>query len=630
MSSPSPAPYGRATGLANGTILIGFALFAFILLARVTLIANAGNDIPFFDQWEGEAKILYHAWETGAWTWRDFLRPHNEHRLLATQVLNVSLLSLNSQWDPLVQMVAGACLSAFTAAALMVWVARGLSGFQKTMIALAIAVFFLPIASWHNTLWGFQSQVYFTLGLSVIAMWGWTTEGSHHKARLAVALVATLVALVSSGTVVFLGVALVGGGIESALSRRRLGARTLYLVIGGLFVLVAAWLLRPAVPGHSELRATDWASFMSAWTSALAWPETRLPALSFVLMNLPWLVLVGGRVSGRISPTLFGDRAVMLGLWSIAAAAGQAWARGGAQMGGAGIPSRYVDFLIFLPLANVLAACELYRRGLGQLRLARCAFAVFAFFLLSAWVSTSASVWEAMIIPRKQDRFGQSRLVGEVVETRSGDALKGQPWTFIPHFDATSILSVVDDAVLQPILPPSLQRVSPFQWLEGDEGLLRLGAVPGGVPRTGRYSAWGTFISSTSQSRTGETLSKPFRFDGYAGELSLFHTGVGSRTSVVFVDQNTGRETSLSLTDIPPYSWENVTIRIPPGIYGLRVRNERVQDGVALTALRPMGPLSWATRRLLGISTELLWVSAGALFVLLTLIGLDSRPSPKS
>ena len=39
--------------------------------------------------------------------------------------------------------------------------------------AAILAVAYLPLLSWHNVLWGFQSQVWFALGLATASLVAW-------------------------------------------------------------------------------------------------------------------------------------------------------------------------------------------------------------------------------------------------------------------------------------------------------------------------------------------------------------------------------------------------------------------------------------------------------------------------
>ena len=146
-------------------------VFLIVLTAQLWLVARAGTDIPILDQWDVEGRRLYPAWRDGTLGLADLLRPHNEHRILWTHLLNLALFATNGQWDPLVQMAAGAFVRAACAAGLAAWLVRTVGHARGGwLIGLAVSVAFLPHLAWHNVLWGFQSQVWFSLLFSLLAL----------------------------------------------------------------------------------------------------------------------------------------------------------------------------------------------------------------------------------------------------------------------------------------------------------------------------------------------------------------------------------------------------------------------------------------------------------------------------
>ena len=179
----------------RGGAWLAAAVFVVVLAAQLALVAVAGTDIPWGDAWDVEGRGLYPAWRDGTWRAVDFFRTHNEHRIFWTKALDVGLFSVNGQWDPLVQLVVGAGLRALAAAGLAAMVVRasGVGAKGNALIAVGVALAFLPQLAWHNALWGFQSQVYFSLGFSILALrwlggegvagwqiwnWPWAVRGS--------------------------------------------------------------------------------------------------------------------------------------------------------------------------------------------------------------------------------------------------------------------------------------------------------------------------------------------------------------------------------------------------------------------------------------------------------------------
>src|SRR4051812_26038539 len=79
---------------------------------QLWLVARAGTDIPFHDQWDVEGRWLYPAWLDGTLRFAQLFQPHNEHRIVWTYLLDLGLFWADRQWDPLVQMLAGVALRA--------------------------------------------------------------------------------------------------------------------------------------------------------------------------------------------------------------------------------------------------------------------------------------------------------------------------------------------------------------------------------------------------------------------------------------------------------------------------------------------------------------------------------------
>ena len=83
-----------------------FFLFTGVILCGVgskwQLIGLFGSDVPYMDQWNGEATTAILPWLDGNFDLvQTFWTPHNEHRLGFTRLWALALTSFNGQWDPL-------------------------------------------------------------------------------------------------------------------------------------------------------------------------------------------------------------------------------------------------------------------------------------------------------------------------------------------------------------------------------------------------------------------------------------------------------------------------------------------------------------------------------------------------
>ena len=467
------------------------AVFAAVLVAQLWLVARAGTDIPFYDQWEAEGGWLYPAWREGRLHATDLLQPHNEHRIAWTHVLNLTLFAGNDgQWDPLVQQSVGAMLRALVAAWLAAMVIRASRcGVMGTgLIATMVAVAFLPHLAWHNALWGFQSQVYFSLLFALVTLGLLGAEEVSGWRRWA-GLAAGGAALLAMGAGAFGPVALLGLGALRAIERRRIDAAW-WRGLGPAWVLLAAAVaLRVDLGDQAKLHAATAGEFFNACGRALAWPHTGAPWAA-VVMNAPIGWVVGARLARRRRAAAGEDLVLLLGGWAIVSGAAAAWARGGGGEFWAGVPSRYGDFLVLLPLANAWCVVVLAREAASvkrpvsrekEPRLSRAGVVAIAAawggFLLVGWAGLSRETMERIILPRVRDREAPVRLA--VAFQRSGDAavFAGQPRLLVPHPNPESVRAVLDDPRLRGALPPSLQPERPLgpwsravRWMLGRGG----------------------------------------------------------------------------------------------------------------------------------------------------------------
>jgi hypothetical protein len=438
-----------------------FVVLLVTLGAQCWLVARAGTDVPFQDQWDVEGRLLYPAWREGTLRTADLLGAHNEHRIVWTRLLDLALFSLDGQWDPLVQLAAGAVVRAAGAAVLAWALGQGWRATGRWLAASGVAVAFLPHLAWMNALWGFQSQVYFVLLFSLLAL-VWLGSREPSRPRQIAGLAAGGAALVAMGAGGLVPVALLGLFALRMLEQRRLAA--VGWREGGpvLLLLAAAWALRVEVPEHAALRAATTGEFFNAFGRALAWPHVWQPWAAFGL-NLPLVWLVGARLAARRRAGAGEDFVVALGGWGVVMAGAMAWTRGGGDEFAAGVPSRYVDFLVLVPVANAWCAVALAREVAVRWRAsARLLAVAWGVFVLAGWLGLSAQMLRGVILPRIHDRDAPVRLVRAFQMTGDAAVFAGQPRLLVPHPNPESVRTVLADPRLRGALPPSLQPERPM------------------------------------------------------------------------------------------------------------------------------------------------------------------------
>lgn len=443
-------------------------VFAVVLAAQLWLVAVAGTDIPFQDQWDAEGHGLYPAMRDGTARMADLFRPHNEHRILWTHLLNRTLFALNGQWDPLLQLAVGALLHAATVALLSAGLMRGMGPRLCGLIALAVALFSLPLAGWHNALWGFQSQVYFSVLFSLTAFALLTAPAI--SARRAVAgWLAAGAAMLAMGPGLLVPVALAGW----LLLRWREGRGRGHDAVAAIILLASLGWLHQPVAAHAALAAGSPGQFLAALIRLLGWPHSGQPWAA-VILNLPVAGVVGGRLFRWRTPVEGEDFVVLTAGWALLVALAAAWSRGGGAEFAAGVPSRYVDFIVLLPLANAWCVIQLAREALPRWQTSgRLVAGAWGAFLLLGWLGLSAEVVRGIILPRLRDRDAPVRLVQEFQRTGDAAVFAGQPRLLVPHPNLDSVRAVLRDPRMQGALPPSLQPDQPMGPLSrGVRGIL--------------------------------------------------------------------------------------------------------------------------------------------------------------
>jgi hypothetical protein len=236
-----------------------------------------------------------------------------------------------------------------------------------------------------------------------------------------------------------------------------------------LMLLGAAWVLRVEVPEHAALQAQSAGQWAETFLRALAWPHAWQPLAALVL-NAPLAWVVVARVAGKRRAVAGEDFVVLLGGWAVAMAAAMAWSRGGSGEFVGAVPSRYADFLVLLPVANVWCAVALVREarakaGVGggsQAWVANVVGAAWGLLLLVGWAGLSTETMRGILLPRMRDREAPVRLA--VAYQRSGDAavFAGQPRLLVPHPNSESVRAVLNDERMRGVLPPSLQPERPM------------------------------------------------------------------------------------------------------------------------------------------------------------------------
>lgn len=320
---------------------LALALFLVLWGARLVVVDRFGSDIPFWDQWDKEADKLYAEWFESRDA-KHLILPHNEHRIFPTMALNLGLVLVSGQWDARMESVVSAALNALVLAGFFGWI----SGRVGRGWALAIGFILAAVGSapipWENVVSGFQTQFYFLIGFSLLAIGG-VLFAPAFSGRWWLSIVVAGLALVSmgSGMLCAAPIAAIAAFRWAArrMSRRdAIAALTVAVAIGA-----AGAALHTSVPYHEVLHARSAGMFLLYFAQCLAWPLPQHPWLA-ALFWLPWLTLALLRLKewrGPKSPNhqanspkpsaaeVASDMILAIGIWVLAQAAAVSYSRSG-------------------------------------------------------------------------------------------------------------------------------------------------------------------------------------------------------------------------------------------------------------------------------------------------------------
>lgn len=451
----------RIAGKIPHRFWLGLAILAVagvVLGARLWLVRSYGSDVPYMDQWDAQARLLYIPHAEGRLTAVAFWEPHNEHRIVLTKLLGCGLTYGNRQWDPLLEMSVNSVFYAVLAGLLSVLALRQLSqGEPRARIlvwtwslAVIALAFSLPFA-WENTLQGFQSQFVLAVLSGVGGIWLAAPAAPWSARWLAgVGVGLSGLAVMSSGFLALAALVPVLALRQWWCARRwswrdasALGLLLLLCVVGMAFVR--------HVSGHDVLRASSVGEWLRAWLNCLSWPANRW---------LGWVLLVQ-------SPTLFvlyralrrrelaAVDAVMFGLvaWSWLQLAALAYGRGHEMLVAS---SRYMDLFALLLVVNAIALARLWlgfsRHGMGVV------WIVFWSGVVGWGLQQQTNVAYANVL----DGFTRQRSVERQhirAFIRLGDwpRLQQTPQEQLPHPSADVLKHCLSHPGVRPLLPAGLR-----------------------------------------------------------------------------------------------------------------------------------------------------------------------------
>jgi len=573
------------------------ALFLVIVGAKLWIIQVYGSPLPFWDQWD-EAKQLFKPWLDGTLTWGALIAPHNEHRILFTRLLDLFVLQLNHQWDPLLQMVVNALLHAAYACGLAYCLWTFLGRKRVGLICFLLAPFFaLPFAA-ENTIHGFQSQEYLLNIFSIITI----VElgfGSPESGRWFLGLAAACLALftMASGLLASLAVA---GLIVLRICKEKSVTRNHFItLVCSVAVFAAGWRLRVAVADDQQFQAQSVLAFLRALAGNLAWPFRYEPVMCAIIC-LPLVILIVKYFRPDFKEPMAAEFVLGLGLWGLLQAAALAYGR--AATGGS---SRYMDTLAILPIAS-LASLFVLADGTDFRRIPQ----RLALLLAIVWVGMC--LWGLWRVSRtilgdyrtmanylqwsKRLSLIEEGNVRAFAATDDGRYLTNQPAWHVPYWDGEQLMELLRDPKLATILPPVCRAPLKVEPVKDFDASLVPDGYPPEIPKRDFARVWGSYTTNGAAA-TGNFLSQRLFATLPVLRIQLCCGRDTNDLRLILVEQPTSRKIVLA----PGVSgrWHAITVATPQSPFRLEVTDQNSNSWVAVGEIQEMGFLSARVRGLL-------------------------------
>lgn len=444
----SQSPTFPSTPRWASPAMLALYVGAVALLARLLYVQFFSTPMPYWDQWTAEGATALKPWVEGTLQWPMLISAHNEHRILPTRLVTVLSYMATGQWNNLYEARVGAAVFC-TIPALLVWHAlrdAGAAAGRWLLLPLAVLLSVLPFA-WENFLVGFQSQFYFLILSSVVAV---ALVARHHQSivALVVAIVLVVFASLTMASGMLTAIAVGATCVLACLCAP--GRRAPALVATGVLAIIAvvayAWI--PVIPANAGFHARTAAEFVEAASRTLAWPARSGGFL--IVVWLPSVVMVGRMLVRRQAAPA---DLVMAGIcaWSALQALAIAYGRGHEMRAPM---SRYTELFVPGVFANAWFAVQLWGLVPAHSRLrtvTRTAAVLFALLIVYSLLGRISKD-----VARMQQFVGVARVQQENVlrYLRTGDPRALQVGQYeIPYPDAAGLQGFLDDPVIRRALP---------------------------------------------------------------------------------------------------------------------------------------------------------------------------------
>jgi hypothetical protein len=574
---------------AVGTLwLVAFA--AILFGTKLWFIGSYGNATPLWDQWGGEAALLFKPHVEGRLEWPALVAPHVGHRILTSRLIALGLFSANGRWNPLLEMVVNAALWTGILVMLISFLDRA-TGRRHLLLLLAFALVAFGLPHGHeNMLWGFQGLFYVFVFWSTLSLWAFAVAPPLAAGWWA-GICCGVLAMLTLGSAAITAAAAAAVATAHYVTHTRRGALQI-VSIGALVALfVAGVLVTPSPKSTMALRAASVGQALTAWSMTASWPLKLGPVGPLVIYG-PALVLTASLLR---RPPPAGDPRWFL-LAAAAAALGQAAALAYGRATNC-LASRYQDLFSVGLIVNFACALAALPGWPARHR---------------GWSVAAVVAWTGIVVGalamhahhdvrgalefRRDTGAAQEAHTRAYVVSGNIDHLTNKPFLHVPYPNAQRLANLLDDPVIRGFLPAVVAPpLTATTFASQPVGAFVEGGADPGLP-----SADGTSWGSLGPNGPGVTGTATIDFagpdPGYAVEVPVAVGGTGGGITIDVEQDGVARPVPLpGARD----SWTPVRVKVKGRPFLLRVTDRSATGWVAVAAPTPQGRFDHRVDRLL-------------------------------
>ena len=427
------------------------AIVLIVFGVKLLFIRQFGSAVPYWDQWDAEADLIYKPYLNSNLSLENLFQSHNEHRIFISRILTLILFELDGGWDPILEMVVNAGLHVAAIVLLLLSLRPIIRSDQFALLVLFSTLLFVLPIGWENLLVGFQSQFYFLLMFSLLALRGFSNSPAFSPIWWGSALcaVAAYFSMASGALTVAAAVVIVGAQM---VARHRTGRKEL-IGVAALVVMTAVMLaFIRSVPQHQVIRAHSFSEFARALVGLLSFP--RLSPVSGLWINLPAAVYACAVLLRR--PRVGSPHWYVLGfiIWLLAQSLSLAYGRAAFASS-----PRYLDLIMVgLPInfaILLLVSNRVMRKQTRAVTIVATVGWLFIVFSGLIW-NTVVSSLPAVVGKGEQGREQQQNVMAYL---RTGDVavLQGKAEQAIPYVLPDRLAALLSDPTIRMALPDAIR-----------------------------------------------------------------------------------------------------------------------------------------------------------------------------